>query len=69
MSLETFDWYITQAVEQKLEDEEVWGDRSPEVVTEIAAKLKQNIVKGAMIFISKEYMENVINSKVDWDNM
>ena len=69
MSLETFDWYITQAVEQKLEDEEVWGDRSPEVVAEIATKVKQNIVDAAMVAISNEYMQEVVDNSVDWDNM
>ena len=67
MSLETFDWYITQAIEQKLEDKEVWGNRGSEVVAEIAAKVKQNIVEVAMISISREYMEEVVNNATDWD--
>ena len=69
MSLETFDWYITEAVEQKLEDEQIWGNRSPEVMAEIVGKVKQNIVEVAMVSISNEYMQEVVDNSVDWDNM
>ena len=69
MSLETLDWYITNAVEQKLDDCDIWGNRGPEVIAEIAAKVKQNIVEVAMVSISNEYMQEVVDNSVDWDNM
>ena len=69
MSLETFDWYITEAVEQKLEDEQIWGNRSPEVMAEIVGKVNQNFVEVAMVSISNEYMQEVVDNSVDWDNM
>ena len=67
MSLETLDWYIKEAVIQKLADYDIWGNRGPEVVAEIAAKVKQNMVEVAMVSIPKEYMEEVVNNNTPWE--
>ena len=67
MSLETFDWYITEAVEQKLQDKGIYGATS-EAVHEIVSEIKRNMVKSAMVFISGEYMEEIVNKHKDWDN-
>lgn len=68
MSLQTLDWYITKAIELKMYEKDVYGNTA-KAVDEIVARVKQNMVDAAMVCISKEYMQEIVDKHTDWDNL